>query len=54
MGTDVNPRLYRDLTASILPEASQNDLLYRLATSNFLAATPEFFLKRKEDGRSLN
>ena len=53
MSTDVNPRLYRDLTASILPEASQNDLLYRLATSNFLAATPEFFLKKKKDGGHL-
>jgi len=50
MSTDVNPRLYRNLTASVLPEASQDDLLYRLATSNFLAATPEFFLKKKKDG----
>ena len=51
--TEVNKLLHTDITASVSPDASNNDLLYRLATSNFLAAVPEFFLKEKSDGTYL-
>jgi hypothetical protein len=50
VSTDTNKMLHTDITASVSPDASNNDLLYRLAVSNFLGTVPEFFLKKKDDG----
>ena len=50
ISTELNPLLHMDVTASVSSKASQDDLLYRLAISNFVAATPEFFLKEKSNG----
>ena len=48
--SDINVFLRHFVTGTVAAVANQNDLLYRLAVSNFLGATPEFFLKKKPEG----
>lgn len=48
--SDINTYLRHFVSASVGPAAAHKDNLYRLAMSNFLAATPEFFLKKKKEG----
>ena len=48
--SDINVFLRHFVTGTVAAAANQNDLLYRLAISNFLGATPEFFLKKKPEG----
>ena len=47
---DINTYIRHFVSASIGPDAASDDNLYRLAMSNFLASTPEFFLKKKKEG----
>ena len=47
---DINVYLRHFVSASVGTNAAGADNLYRLAMSNFLAATPEFFLKKKKEG----
>jgi hypothetical protein len=44
--SDINMYLYNDVTGSV--KEGGNDTLYRNAISNFLGATPKFFLKKKK------
>jgi hypothetical protein len=50
MSNDFNETMMIHLSASVSTTGSISDTLYRSAISNFLAATPEFFLSEKTDG----
>lgn len=48
---DINEILFNDITGSITNEFV-DDQLYKMATSNFLASVPSFFLKRKSSNNT--
>ena len=50
MPNDINSNMAMFVSASVLSSGSIKDVLYRSAISNFLAATPSFFLSEKPEG----